>query len=223
MHRFISLSLFFIAHYGCAYDHADNDSVPGDEASSSRKAQTFVYECPDGFEFVARTEADKVWLFLPGNTVDLPLIKSASGTTYSKGGHFFSVDDDKAMLVSSIGKHSDCRDNRSKAIWEHAKLNGVDFRALGNEPGWYLEISNKTDILLVADYGELRYQFRSSKIRPEAGNRTTVYNASDNGDTIEVVITGTPCQDSMSGEQFSTTVSVRINDKRYQGCGKALH
>lgn len=223
MHRFIYISLFFIAHTGCAYDHTDNESASGDEASSSKKAQTFVYECPDGFEFVARTETDAVWLFLPGNTIDLPLIKSTSGTTYSKGGHLFSVDGDKAMIMSGIGKHSDCRNNRSKAIWEHAKLNGVDFRALGNEPGWYLEISNKTDLLLVADYGELRYQFKSSTIRSEAGKKTTVYEASNNDDTIEVVLTGTPCQDSMSGEQFSTTVSVRINDKRYQGCGKALH
>jgi uncharacterized membrane protein len=223
MHRFISLSLFLIAHYGCAYDHADNDPAPGDEVSSSIKAQTFVYECPDGFEFVARTETDSVWLFLPGSTIHLPLINSASGTTYSKDGHLFSVDGDTAMIVSGTGKHSNCRNNRSKAIWEHAKLNGVDFRALGNEPGWYLEISHKTDILLVADYGELRYQFSPSKIRSQAANRTTVYTASNNGDTIEVVITGTPCQDSMSGEQFSTQVSVRVNDKHYRGCGKALH
>jgi putative lipoprotein len=222
MHRFFSFLLFYSVLNGCAYDHADVRS-PDTEKPTAIKNQTYVYECPDGFGFVARTEADSAWLFLPGNTIELPQIKSSSGAKYSKGGYLFQVEGDKAMIVSSTGKHTDCRNNRSKAIWERAKLNGVDFRATGNEPGWYLEISNKTDILLVADYGEHTYQFKSSKIQSEAHNRTTVYNANNNGDTIEVVITGTACQDSMSGERFSTKVSVLVNDKRYDGCGKALH
>ena len=223
MHRFIYLLLFYFALNACVHDRDNDYSLPGSDAPSSPEAQTFVYECPDGFEFVARTEAGTAWLFLPGYTIDLPRIKSTSGAAYSKGGNVFRVEGDTAMLVSALGQHSDCRNNRSRAVWEHAKLNGVDFRALGNEPGWHLEISNKTDILLVADYGEHSYQFKSSAIRSDTGNRTTVYNASNNGDTIEVVITGKPCLDSMSGGQFSATVSVLVNNKRYQGCGKALH
>jgi len=222
MRRFSSFLLFYIMINGCAYDRADARS-PDAEKPTVIKTQTYAYECPDGFGFVARTEADTVWLFLPGNTIDLPRITSASGVKYSKGGHFFQAEGDRAMIVSSTAKHTGCMNNRAKAIWEHAKLNGVDFRATGNEPGWYLEISNKTDILLVADYGEHTYQFKSATIQSEAQDRTSVYNATNNGDTIEVVITGTPCQDSMSGEKFSAKVSVLVNDRRYDGCGKALH
>ncbi len=34
----------------------------------------------------------------------------------------------------------DCTYDRRASIWEHAKLSGVDFRAVGNEPGWVLEV-----------------------------------------------------------------------------------
>jgi putative lipoprotein len=86
-----------------------------------------------------------------------------------------------------------------------------------------MEISNKQDILLVTDYGQRTYRFPSSIIKSEPNDRTTIYSASSNDNVIEVVIKGDPCRDSMSGEAFAATVSVVVNDKRYTGCGKALH
>ena len=38
-------------------------------------------------------------------------------------------------------------------VWHAAKLRGVAFRAIGQEPGWLLEITNGEEILLVTDYG----------------------------------------------------------------------
>jgi uncharacterized membrane protein len=67
------------------------------------------------------------------------------------------------------------------------------------------------------------YRFDASTIEPDPHNRITVYKASNGDDSIAVTITGTSCQDSMSGETFSATVSVVLNNKRYSGCGRALH
>ena len=39
-------------------------------------------------------------------------------------------------------------------VWHAAKLRGVAFRAIGQEPGWLLEITNGEEILLVTDYGK---------------------------------------------------------------------
>jgi uncharacterized membrane protein len=36
-------------------------------------------------------------------------------------------------------------------------------------------------------------------------------------------IEGQPCHDSMSRVSFDTTVTVILDDKKYRGCGKALH
>ena len=41
-------------------------------------------------------------------------------------------------------------------VWQKAKLRGVSFRAIGQEPGWLLEITNGKEILLVTDYGQNR-------------------------------------------------------------------
>ena len=222
MNRALNIILCNIVLYGCALTPPDNTAQTETPAAET-KARTFVYECPDEFSFVARTETGRVWLFLPGKTIDLPHVPSASGAKYSNGSDTFWSKADEALIETGDRKHDGCRNNHARAIWEHAKLNGVDFRALGNEPGWHMEISNKQDILLVTDYGQRTYRFPSSIIKSEPNDRTSIYSASSNDNMIEVVIKGDPCRDSMSGEAFSATVSVLINNKKYHGCGRALH
>lgn len=222
MHKALNILLCNFALSGCADTSTVNDAQTGIPVAEIEPL-TFVYECPDDFSFVARIETGKAWLFLPGNTIDLPQVPSASGTRYSNGSDTFWSKGDEALIETSDNKHTSCRNNRARAIWEHAKLNGVDFRALGNEPGWYMEISNKHDILLVTDYGQHTFRFTSAVIKTEPLNRTSIYNASNDDSMIEAVIKGDPCRDSMSGEAFSATVSIVINDKHYSGCGKALY
>ena len=218
MNKALIIILCTIALYGCPDNTAQTET-----AATETQARTFVYECPGDFSFVARTETGKIWLFLPGKTIDLPQVPSASGTRYSNGSDTFWSKADEALVETGDDRHAGCRNNHARAIWEHAKLNGVDFRAIGNEPGWHMEISNKRDILLVTDYGQRTYRFTSSNIKPEPDNRTTTYSASSDDNMIEVVIKVDPCRDSMSGEAFAATVSVVVDDRRYTGCGKALH
>ena len=47
-----------------------------------------------------------------------------------------------------------CTEDRYESIWEDAKLSGVDFRAVGNEPGWVLEIRDSESIRFEYDYGQ---------------------------------------------------------------------
>ena len=113
--------------------------------------------------------------------------------------------------------------NRTKAIWEHAKLNGVDFRAVGNEPGWYLEIRNGDTILFVGDYGNFRYKFVTPEPLTNQLERRTIYRTKANGKSLTVIIEGRQCRDTMSGESFGATVSVTLDQNTYLGCGRALH
>jgi len=223
MNRALIIILCLVTLYSCEYMHPDDASPASDKSITAISVQTYVYECPDDFSFIARIENDKAWLFLPGKTINLPQVQSASGSKYTSNGYTFRSKGEEAMIKSSEGKHSGCKNNRAKAIWEQAKLNGADFRAVGNEPGWHMEISNKRDIVLVTDYGQHTYRLTSSVIKSLPHSNTTIYNASNNGNMIEVVIKGDPCRDSMSGETFAATVSVLVNEKRYSGCGKALH
>ncbi len=197
-------------------------SLP-DSVSRSANAKTFVYECADEYRFIARTENSTAWLFLRRSSHKLEKIPSASGVKYSDGKNIYWSKGEEAMLSLDGVEHKGCKNNRRKAIWEHAKLNGVDFRAVGNEPGWTLEISNKADIVLITDYGQKHYRFDAGSITSEAQLLTTVYEAQSNGNRIEILLTGKRCTDTMSNDTFPVSVSIQLNEKSYRGCGKALH
>ena len=104
-------------------------------------------------------------------------------------------------------------------VWHAAKLRGVAFRAIGQEPGWLLEITSGEEILIVTDYGKERKSLPYVEPREDKAARKTVFQI--DADT-SVLIEGKPCTDSMSGESFQTTVTATLGGKTYKGCGRAL-
>lgn len=185
--------------------------------------KTFVYECSNDFSFVARVEDDIVWVFLPYKTLKLTREPSASGEKFSDSQTLFWAKKNTALLEYNRTKYRNCINNRARAIWEHAKLNGVDFRAVGNEPGWYLEIRAADTILFVGDYGNARYEFHAPHPLTEQPARKTIYQTKAGDKSLTVIIEGRSCNDSMSGEAFEATVQVQLNQIGHQGCGRALH
>ena len=105
-------------------------------------------------------------------------------------------------------------------VWYKAKLRGVSFRAIGQEPPWLLEISKGTELLLVTNYGDTRASFSYIEpvVHPEQRRTTFVLAA----DSAVVEILDGPCQDIMSGEQFPASVTVRQSGTTLHGCGRAL-
>jgi putative lipoprotein len=107
------------------------------------------------------------------------------------------------------------------SIWHKAKLRGVAFRAVGQEPGWLLEISDGAEILLVLDYGETRKSYPWVEPVVYQEERMTRYVIGEGELTIE--IRGQRCQDVMSGEQFEVSVTIIMPDRQLAGCGRALY
>jgi len=187
------------------------------------EAQTFVYECGEDYSFVARIEGRKAWLFLPDRTVPLPQIPSGSGAKFSDGQITFWSRGEDALVILGEQEQYSCRNNRIHAIWEHAKLNGVSFRAVGNEPGWHLEITMQERIVLVTDYGESRLEFAVPEPDTDQRARTTTYRIQDGEHDLTILIEGRSCQDTMSGEEFEAAVTVTLDGRTLSGCGRALH
>jgi uncharacterized membrane protein len=104
-------------------------------------------------------------------------------------------------------------------VWHKAKLRGVAFRAIGQEPGWLLEIKNSEEILIVTNYGQDRKVLPYVDPREDKAARKTVFEVDANA---SVLIEGKPCSDSMSGEHFDTTVTVILGKQVFKGCGRAL-
>jgi putative lipoprotein len=107
------------------------------------------------------------------------------------------------------------------SIWHEAKLRGVAFRAVGQEPGWLLEISDGAEILLMLDYGENRKSYPWVEPVVYQEERMTRYII-DEGELI-IEIRGQHCEDVMSGEQFEVSVTIIMPDRRLAGCGRALY
>ena len=105
-------------------------------------------------------------------------------------------------------------------VWHQAKLRGVAFRAIGQEPGWLLEIKNGEEILLVTDYGSKRLVMPYVEPVVYQEERRTQYVLEAYETMVE--IRGEPCTDSMSGEEFEVSVTLRQADSELRGCGRAL-
>lgn len=121
------------------------------------------------------------------------------------------------------GGHLDCEHDRRASIWEHAKLNGVSFRAVGNEPGWVLEIRDGDRLDLNYDYGQSTLSVAIDETHAETGARTTTYSGSGEGRTLTVRLVGEACGDTMSDETFPTRVEIQLNERKLSGCGRPLH
>jgi putative lipoprotein len=98
---------------------------------------------------------------------------------------------------------------------------GVDFRAVGQEPGWIVDIYTRGIIKMVWAYGENYAEFAV-----EPPNTTqegaTRYEAASDGRALVVTIRRAPCQDAMSGEAYPATVEVVIDGTTLNGCGRSV-
>lgn len=105
--------------------------------------------------------------------------------------------------------------------WESARAAGVDFRGVGQEPGWLLDIYTNDRIVLEWDYGDQRAVFPLPAADTEVEGETR-YEAEAEGHVVQITIRPIPCQDTMSGEAFPSTVEVEISDVSLSGCGRSV-
>ena len=126
-----------------------------------------------------------------------------------------------ASLLTACGQTSEPHvEETIDDVWHKAKLRGVAFRAIGQEPGWLIEITNGEEILLVTDYGSTRTSMPYVEPVVYQEERRTQFVVNEYNTTIE--IRGEPCTDVMSGESFEVSVTLFLNNKELHGCGRAL-
>lgn len=98
---------------------------------------------------------------------------------------------------------------------------GVDFRAVGNEPNWILDITDDGRLVLSYNNGNSRIEAPAgAPAYPVEGS--TLYRARTATDAVSVTIQRFPCQDTMSGENFPSRVTVVVNGRSLTGCGRSL-
>ena len=111
--------------------------------------------------------------------------------------------------------------DESSAPWDAARARGVDFRAIGQEPGWTLDIHDGELLRYIGDYG--RDSISSAITTPSRqGNGVVEYAVSAQARALHVVILEAACQDAMSGAVFTHTVTIHIDKQELRGCGRRL-
>jgi putative lipoprotein len=98
------------------------------------------------------------------------------------------------------------------------------FHAVGQEPGWLLDVVPGREIRYVGDYGDTRVTTPAPTPTVDADG-TITYRAQTDGTparSLTVIIRPTPCQDARSGAPYSHTVTVRLGEREVRGCGKSV-
>jgi uncharacterized membrane protein len=96
-----------------------------------------------------------------------------------------------------------------------------DFRAVGQEPGWLIEIRHGRDMLLITDYGADTAVAPVPRVETDSATGARTYHAMGARD-LRVLIQPTACIDAMSGEPYETTVTITLDGREYHGCGGPL-
>jgi heat shock protein HslJ len=125
-------------------------------------------------------------------------------------------------LVLSTGHGADILLQREEsASLQDARARGIDFRAVGQEPAWVVELKLGDHITAVLDYGATPLLLPTPKGETNADG-AQVYDTSTDTDHLVLTIRSKPCIDTVSGESHPSTVDLVVNDKTLHGCGDWL-
>ncbi|MBD9376648.1 YbaY family lipoprotein [Pseudoxanthomonas sp. PXM04] len=193
----------------------------GAEPASAAPLKT-QWQCGD--QRIAATfdngAADNVTLDVDGKPLVLPHAVSASGARYAdNAGNEFWTKGREGMLTLAGKDKLDCSQTETASPWDAARERGVAFRAVGNEPGWLVEVGAGKAPSLHAelDYGERKLDVASAEATANGFRGRTA-----DGVDVALVATRKACQDDMSGQDFPATAELTVGDKTYRGCGRFL-
>lgn len=192
-------------------------SIPG-----STRAVAFRCTAPaDSFLIGVRAAPDAAALWLPApfgpRTVALRRVRTASGTKYARGGVSVWQKGAEARLTVRGQTFDRCVEAPRQSTWVDAWLRGVDARALGNEPGWILEVTRGARLRFVYAYGE--DTVAGPAPTPTRRANRVVYRTEAGGHALTATFRDTLCRDVMSGARFPAAAAVTYRGTTYHGCG----
>ena len=196
-------------------------AINGSDEPPAGTLRAYVWYCADGQKLVMRNlfREQAVAIDFHDGTRRLDQTVSASGVRYADAVAVFWTKGSAATLERQGAPAVKCEERRAESLVEDARVRGVNFRALGNEPGWVLEIGPAGHISWTTNFGELRYDFDQSQAAT-AGDATT-YSAQQGTNSIKAVVKAERCVDD--GEiEYDHSATVEFEGRSYRGCGLEL-
>jgi uncharacterized membrane protein len=196
-----------------AVSHDDTASI--EPAGAAER----YFACGDELAFSVRFVSDTAYVRLPESELSLPQVPSASGARYAADGYELHTRSDEAAFTTPNASYRDCSERDHHSVWEDARNRGVSFRAVGQEPGWLLEVADSV-LIVETDYGSERNEAREYT-RENDSQGFTLHAAGTSAD-IRVEVIEEQCVDTMSGERFEASVRLFVDDRELAGCGRHL-
>jgi membrane-bound inhibitor of C-type lysozyme len=230
-----------IAAAGCQRKQAPADeiaadtkpaaAVPADAPAAMPAADEFpagvlrayVWQCADGQTLVMRNllREKAIAIDFHDGTRRLDQTVSASGTRYADSVMVFWTKGGTATLERQGAPTVQCEERRAASLREDARVRGVIYRALGNEPGWVLEIGPAARMSWTTNWGQDRYDFEQA-LAATSPDGTTVYMAQNEAVAIKATVKAERCVDD--GEvEFDHVVTVESGGQTLRGCGTRLN
>jgi uncharacterized membrane protein len=183
------------------------------------------WQCAETGVASARDDAGRMRLFLSGRTLVLAQDGSGAIARWSEavdGGTRFEVADGSARLALDGAAFVDCAPSARPSPWFDAAYRGVALRGVGNEPGWFVEVSGGQAPSLHAelDYGDTVLDLAPVSAGALDGPPWTA--RTPDGREVRVDARRGRCVDGMSGERFEASVDLRVGDRTWSGCGASL-
>lgn len=182
---------------------------------------TWAYTCPGDLRISVHYRADEAIVTLPGRELRLPPVPAASGARYQSGDTVWWDRGGEALLEMDGTRHTGCEGRPATSPEDAARLLGFDFRALGQEPGWLLDVDLDRQLRWAGDYGVVRFATPAPEVIEETDS-SRVWRAVGDGREIVVTVVDRPCRDAMSGQPFTHSVTVEVGGDVLDGCGRWL-
>ena len=190
-------------------------------ATAPSPPSTWAYTCPDGPRLAVHYREDEARVGLPDRELVLPIDPAATGARYASDDGLLHHRGGAAELEVGSRRYTGCRGERAESPEDAARLLGFDFRGLGQEPGWLVDIDADRQIRWIGDYGSVRFATGAPETE-EHDDGTVVWTAVSPGHRITVRARPEACRDVMSGRPFTHTVEVTADGRTYSGCGLRL-
>lgn len=166
--------------------------------------------------------AGNVTLSIGGQSLVLPQAVAASGARYAddKGNEFWNKGSDATLTLT--GKPAvECAQTELASPWDQARQRGIGFRAVGQEPGWLVEVGQgeTPDLHLTLDNGTRQLQVGQAQPLAEGAGFS---GKTAEGTAVELRVVHEACTDVMSGEAFQTSAQLKVDGQTLNGCGRFL-
>lgn len=182
------------------------------------------FQCNDLALGASAADAGAVRLSYSGQRMELAAIESATGTRYAddQGNEMLIRDDGSGVLVLAGEPRRDCVRSDRASPWDLAADNGVTYRAVGQEPGWLVEVTAGEGDEAAALTAHLDYGQRLLEVLDLQREGDSFSGSTATGERVELAVEERECADPMSGERFRTAASLTVDGQQYEGCGSWL-